>query len=63
MRILVTGGAGFLGSNLAQALLAKGHEIVVVDNLSMGSIENLADCLGKEGFEFIKAESNIDTTI
>ena len=62
MRILVTGGAGFLGSNLAQALLGKGHEVVAVDNLSMGSIENLAECLGKEGFEFIKADVTLDST-
>ena len=41
MRILVTGGAGFLGSNLVGRLLEDDHDVVVVDNLSMGRIENL----------------------
>ena len=36
MKILVTGGAGFIGSNLVDGLLAAGHEVVVVDNLSSG---------------------------
>ena len=41
MKILVTGGAGFIGSNLVDGLLAAGHEVVVVDNLSSGKRENL----------------------
>lgn len=41
MRILVTGGAGFIGSHVANAYLAAGHEVGVVDNLSTGSEENL----------------------
>ena len=41
MKILMTGGAGFIGSNLVDGLLAAGHEVVVVDNLSSGKRENL----------------------
>src|SRR5690606_20502340 len=42
MRVLVTGGAGFIGSNLVDRLIAEGHEVAVVDDLSSGSRENLA---------------------
>ena len=42
MRVLITGGAGFIGSNLARAALAEGHEIVVLDDLSTGFAANLA---------------------
>lgn len=45
MRALVTGGAGFIGSNLTDALVARGDEVLVVDDLSTGRIENLADAL------------------
>lgn len=42
MKILITGGAGFIGSHLAEALLARGHEVTVLDNLSTGRLENIA---------------------
>lgn len=42
MRALITGGAGFIGSHLAEALLADGHDVAVIDDLSTGSIENIA---------------------
>ena len=42
MRILITGGAGFIGSHLAEAYLEKGHEVYIIDDLSTGSLENLA---------------------
>jgi UDP-glucose 4-epimerase len=42
MRVLITGGAGFVGSHLAEALLARGDEVFVIDNLSTGSIDNIA---------------------
>ncbi len=42
MRALITGGAGFIGSHLAEALLAQGHEVTIVDDLSTGSLDNLA---------------------
>ena len=56
MRILVTGGAGFLGSNLTIKLLESGHEVVVIDTLSMGKLEHLGACSGKLGYEFIEAD-------
>ena len=42
MRILITGGAGFIGSHLSDLLLAKGHQVVVIDNLVTGSLDNVA---------------------
>jgi UDP-glucose 4-epimerase len=55
MRILVTGGAGFIGSHIADALLERGDEVTIVDDLSTGRRENLADALGK-GAELIEAD-------
>ena len=48
MKALVTGGAGFIGSHLAELLLANGHEVVVIDNLAGGRKENLRQ-LGANG--------------
>lgn len=53
MRILVTGGAGYIGSNLVDALIAQDHEVFVVDNLSTGKIENIQHLLGEERFHFV----------
>ena len=54
MRVLVTGGAGFLGSNLIQKLLSESHEVVAIDNLSMGTLENMAAYRDDPSFTFIK---------
>lgn len=54
MRYLVTGGAGFIGSHITESLIAGGHEVVVLDNLSSGRRENLSEVWGK--FLFIEGD-------
>src|SRR5207248_458617 len=52
-RALVTGGAGFLGSHLCDRLLAEGCEVVAMDNLITGSMDNIAHLIGERRFQFI----------
>jgi UDP-glucose 4-epimerase len=52
MRILITGGAGFIGSHLAEALLESGHEVFVLDDLSTGCIDNIAHLKGHARFHY-----------
>jgi dTDP-glucose 4,6-dehydratase len=54
VRVLVTGGAGFIGSHLCDRLLAEGHQVVVVDNLVTGNPDNIAHLAGRDDFRFIK---------
>jgi UDP-glucose 4-epimerase len=58
MKILITGGAGFVGSHLADKLHGEGHEITIIDNLSTGRYQNVAHLEGKERFRLI-----IDTVL
>ncbi|MFH1713221.1 MAG: GDP-mannose 4,6-dehydratase, partial [Candidatus Jacksonbacteria bacterium] len=54
MKIIITGGAGFIGSNLARELIHRHHTIKIIDNLSSGRLDNIADIKNKA--EFIKGD-------
>jgi dTDP-glucose 4,6-dehydratase len=54
MRILITGGAGFLGSHLCELFIAQGHEVRCLDNFITGRPENIAHLMGHERFSFVK---------
>ena len=59
---LVTGGAGFVGSNLCEAILEMGHRVRCLDNLSTGSRKNVEPFLGNENYEFIEGDiTDLDT--
>ena len=53
MKALITGGAGFIGSHLTERLLATGHNVTVLDNLSTGSLSNLASVMDHSNFSFV----------
>lgn len=53
MRVLITGGAGFLGSHLCDRFLAEGHQVVAMDNLITGSVDNISHLAGNRDFKFI----------
>ena len=55
-RAVVTGGAGFLGSHMCRSLIAAGNDVVCVDNLSTGRLENIADLSGNPRFTFLEAD-------
>jgi dTDP-glucose 4,6-dehydratase len=55
-RALITGGAGFLGSHLCDLFLARGHEVICMDNFLTGSPQNIKHLFGKDGFTFIKQD-------
>lgn len=54
MRVLITGGAGFLGSHLCDRFLAEGHSVIAMDNLITGNTDNIAHLAGNSNFHFIK---------
>ena len=71
MRILITGGAGFIGSHLCDRLLEAGHDVIAMDNLMTGKVDNIAHLAGNERFHFIKqdvtnyifVEGNLDVVL
>ena len=56
MNILITGGAGFIGSHLDDVLIARGHQLTIVDNLVLGRKENIEHLIGTPNFRFIEAD-------
>lgn len=58
MRVLVTGGAGFIGSHLCRRLVKDGHEVVAIDNLSNGSKDNLNDVIKDTRFSLYEFDVN-----
>ena len=56
MNILITGGAGFIGSHLDDALIARGHKITIVDNFVLGRMENIAHLVGNANFRLYEAD-------
>ncbi len=55
-RVLITGGAGFIGSHLCHFFFEKGHEVICMDNLITGNLDNISSLFGKDGFTFIKQD-------
>ena len=60
MRIVVTGGAGFLGSHLCEHLLDRGDDVVAIDNLSTGAATNVEHLFGRRGFTFVEQDVSSD---
>ena len=58
MKILVTGGAGFIGSHLCDVLIADGHNVTVVDNLVLGKVENIEHLINNPNFRFFREDLN-----
>ena len=71
MRILITGGAGFIGSHLCDRFLSEGHSVTAIDNLITGSTRNIQHLAGRDDFTFIKhnvseyifVEGNVDAVL
>ncbi|MCJ7543409.1 MAG: GDP-mannose 4,6-dehydratase [Phycisphaerae bacterium] len=63
MNVLITGGAGFIGSHLAEAMLQDDSSVIVVDDLSTGSLDNIRPLLGRKGFQFVRETIRNPTTM
>src|SRR5512136_1113652 len=62
-RALITGGAGFIGSHLAEALLAQGQQVVVIDDLSTGRLDNIARLIDHPHFQFVNETIRSDSVM
>lgn len=58
-RILVTGGAGFIGSNLCDRLITEGHDVICLDNYFTGNKDNIRHLLGNENFELVRHDITV----
>ena len=56
MKVIITGGSGFIGSHLADLLIDSDYEVVVIDNLSIGRLENISHLLVNSKFTFLQAD-------
>ena len=63
MNVLITGGAGFIGSHLSETMLGLGHQVIVVDDLSTGSLDNLAHLAGNNKLQFVRESVRNDVTM
>ena len=63
MKVLITGGAGFIGSHLAELLLGRGHHVVAVDDLSTGSLDNLSGVSENEYLQFVRESVRNEVTM
>ncbi len=63
MKVLITGGAGFIGSHLAELLLSKGHQVTVLDNLSTGRLENIAHLETEPNFQLVVGDILNETLV
>ena len=54
MPILITGGAGFLGSHLCESLVSAGHTVIAMNNLLTGRVENVSNLMGNDRFSFVQ---------
>ena len=63
MRVVITGGAGFIGSHLCERLIETGHEVVVIDNLVTGDAENIAHLRGHDRFHYIQQDVSDTITV
>lgn len=63
MRIVITGGAGFIGSHLCDRFISEGHQVVAIDNLITGNLTNIQHLLGEPGFEFIQHDVSKHITV